>query len=345
MELPSDASASVTRRHRHVVVPYGASNSTVRTRALHWIERCAPAVVETVAVHGPGFGGGRIGRGSDVLLLRNARRLTRGQVEATLLREARMGVYDLDDGLPWDDGKLPGLGRWWKRPWPRSLVASRAAEAADRVIVGNRVLADWAIGHCDDVRVVPTCVEPSDYRQRTSWAIEKAAPIIGWIGSPATQGYLDDIASALDAVHRRCGARVEVIGASGGVLGGRDFDDSKPWNELSSTHRIADWDVGIMPLRDGPYERAKCGYKLLQYAASGVPAVGSPVGVNRELLDVGAGLAPTTTDEWADALLDVLAQSESERSAMGHAGFELARRYSYDEWQEAWTDAVGWSST
>ena len=40
-----------------------------------------------------------------------------------------------------------------------------------------------------------------------------------------------------------------------------------------------------MPLHDGVYERAKCGYKLLQYAASGVPAVGSPVGVNVSILE------------------------------------------------------------
>jgi hypothetical protein len=55
-------------------------------------------------------------------------------------------VYDLDDGLPWDDGNLPGFGRhWWKRPFPRSIVAlERAASAADRMIVGNEVLADWA---------------------------------------------------------------------------------------------------------------------------------------------------------------------------------------------------------
>ena len=48
-------------------------------------------------------------------------------------------------GSEWDDGTLAGLGRWWKRPVPRSQVARRAAAAADRLIVGNEVLADWGV--------------------------------------------------------------------------------------------------------------------------------------------------------------------------------------------------------
>ena len=67
---------------------------------------------------------------------------------------------------------------------------------ADRMIVGNAVLADWAAGRCADVRVIPTCVEPSDYRPRTAWDIGRP-PVIGWIGSPATEPYLTGIAPAL----------------------------------------------------------------------------------------------------------------------------------------------------
>ena len=106
----------------------------------------------TIEVHGPGFASTPVPAGAPLLLLRNARRLTRGRREAGLLRRASPGVYDLDDGLPWDDGNLPGLGHWAKRPFPRSLTARRAAAAADRVVVGNDVLAEWAVQHCADVR-------------------------------------------------------------------------------------------------------------------------------------------------------------------------------------------------
>ena len=97
-----------------------------------------------------------------------------------------------------------------------------------------------------------------------------------------------------------------------------------------------------MPLRDGVYERAKCGYKLLQYAAAGVPAVGSPVGVNRQLLASMDAPSPSTNDEWVDALCAVLDAPGQRRSAMAAAGRQVARQYSYDHWEPAWRNAVNW---
>ena len=87
----------------------------------------------------------------------------------------------------------PGLGAWWKRPWPRSLIAARSAGAADRVIAGNDLLADWASSLCPDVVVIPTCVDPSAYRTKVSYELSDP-PRLGWLGSPATEGYLLDIA-------------------------------------------------------------------------------------------------------------------------------------------------------
>jgi glycosyltransferase involved in cell wall biosynthesis len=259
-----------------------------------------------------------------------------------LLARASLGVYDIDDGLPWDHGNLPGLGHWTKRPFPRALVARRAADAADRVVAGNEVLADWADQHCADVRIVPTCVEPTDYEVRDRWAVGDP-PVLGWIGSPATEGYLVAIAPALAEVHRRTGARLSIISGSGPVpVQLATFTDKRVW-DASSNRMIADWDVGLMPLRDGLYERAKCGYKLLQYAASGVPAVGSPVGVNRELLQGMRGLCPVDVDEWVDALTMIIAEPPVRRAERAAAGFHVAQAHSYEAWQDAFLDAVGWA--
>jgi glycosyltransferase involved in cell wall biosynthesis len=294
-------------------------------------------------VHGPGFDGARVPANAPLLLLRNARRITRGRHEGRLLNRASLGVYDLDDGLPWDHGDLPGVGHWTKRPFPRSLVARRSAEAADRVVVGNDVLAGWAEHYCTDVRVVPTCVEPSDYRVRGNWEIADP-PVLGWIGSPATEVYLTIIAGALAEVHRRTGARLAMVSGAGPVPTKlAPFTDKTVWT-AGSVRMIADWDVGLMPLRDGVYERAKCGYKLLQYAASGVPAVGSPVGVNRQLLEGMRGLGPADVDEWVDGLTMLLSEPACRRSERAEAGLQVARAYSYEAWQHSFLDAVGWAA-
>lgn len=324
----------------HVVVPYAATNSTVRTRALRWVERLAP----DATVHGPGFPGGALPPGAPVLLLRNVRPTSTGRTEERVLRRGAPGVYDLDDGLPWDDGRLPGHERWQARLFPRSRIARRAARAADRVIVGNEVLAEWAHGHAADVRIVPTCVEPEDYDVRTDWEIGDAGPVLGWIGSPATERYVLDIAPALAEVHRRTGARLHMISGAGPVPSPlAAFTDKTTWTPAAE-RAIATWDVGLMPLRDGVYERAKCGYKLLQYAASGVPAVGSPVGANQVILNGMDGLAPATADDWVDALMTVIAEPARRRCRRAAAGLDVAAQYSYAAWEATFVDAVGWGA-
>ena len=327
-----------------VVVPYPASNSSVRTRALHWIDRLADdGVVERddVTVHGPGFPTATHSSSGPVLLLRNARRITRGGLEERWLRRGAPGVYDLDDGLAWDDGTLPGLGRWWKRPFPMSLVARRAASAADRVIAGNETIADWATQWCDDVRIVPTCVEPGEYDVRADWRIPER-PTIGWIGSPATEPYLRTIAPALATAADRRGAEFEMISGGGEVPSElAPFTRRVLWRP-GIERRIATWDVGVMPLADGVYERAKCGYKLLQYAASGVPAVASPVGVNASMIDGMDGLAARSETEWVEALDAALTESERRRAERASQALRFVGDYTYGTWQAAWSDAVEW---
>jgi glycosyltransferase involved in cell wall biosynthesis len=327
-----------------VVVPYPASNSSVRTRALHWIDRLADAGVvdrDDVAVHGPGFSSGRDRPDGPVLLQRNVRRITRGGIEERWLRAGVPGVYDLDDGLPWDDGNLPGLGRWWKRPFPRSLVARRAASAADRVIAGNEIIAEWAHDWCDDVRIVPTCIEPHDYDVRTDWSLPDH-PTIGWIGSPATEPYLRSVAPALAAMADRHGATLEIISGAGETAAELTSFSSRIRWRPGIERRIANWDLGIMPLADGVYERAKCGYKLLQYAASGVPAVVSPVGVNASMIERMDGFAAGSLAEWTEALDAALSETADRRARRAEHGLRVAGEYAYDAWQSAWADAVGW---
>ena len=78
---------------------------------------------------------------------------------------------------------------------------------------------------------------------------------------------------------------------------------SFPWTEDTEISRIAQFDVGVMPLHDTPWERGKCAYKLLQVMAAGKPVIASPVGANRQVVRHGInGFLAETTEEWTEAL-------------------------------------------
>jgi glycosyltransferase involved in cell wall biosynthesis len=92
------------------------------------------------------------------------------------------------------------------------------------------------------------------------------------------------------------------------------------WREDTEIEDIRRFDVGIMPLPDEPWARGKCGFKLIQYMACGLPVVASPVGVNSEIVqDNVSGFLATSTSEWVDAL-NVLLDSVETRRKMGAAG-------------------------
>jgi glycosyltransferase involved in cell wall biosynthesis len=91
-------------------------------------------------------------------------------------------------------------------------------------------------------------------------------------------------------------------------------------------------DVGLMPLPDDPWTRGKCGYKILQYFNASLPAIASPVGINRELVGSERGMLVDSDDEWFSAFKQ-LAAEPALRAEMGAAGRELAEReYSYTRW-------------
>jgi len=273
-----------------------------------------------------------------LVLHREASPLSRGELERRLLASAGATVYDFDDALHCDWG-AGGLLRRVAPKAPKALVAVRHA---DRVVAGNPTLADWASQHSKDVVVIPSCVDPDAYRQKTSYQLSDP-PRLGWIGSADNDSYLRLIGPALREVHHRTGARLTVIGTMRKTLGElEDLIDRIPWSTATQHRAIADLDVGVFPVPDSSYTRGKSGYKLLQYGAAALPAIASPVGVNRTLLQELHMPGPETVSDWVDSIEDLLGQSVASRERVGRTGLDVVRhRYSFDAWQARWEAAVG----
>jgi glycosyltransferase involved in cell wall biosynthesis len=189
---------------------------------------------------------------------------------------------------------------------------------ATTVVVGNDYLAEHArqVG-ASRIKYLPSVVDINRYpiREKIGNRIR-----IGWIGTPSTAPYLALIRDALEDVSRQIDMRLVLVGPEDRDPLPGMAKEVLPWSSATEVVQIQSFDVGIMPLWDGPFERGKCGYKLIQYMACGLPVIASAVGVNSRIIEHGkTGFLASTSAEWVQALVK-LSQSASLRNDLGKAG-------------------------
>lgn len=230
-----------------------------------------------------------------------------------VLRSGTPVVYDCDDAFFVAYNHHP-------RPLVRRFLSGKIEKliaAADAVTCGNEFLRDYAERFCEDCIVLPTVVDTDIYRPAPH--DNAGAPTIGWIGSPSTWENVRPLLPVLERVCAEHGARFRVIGA------GKDAQadlfsamELVEWSEEQEVTEVQGFDIGIAPLIDAQFQRGKSGYKLIQYMACAVPAIASPVGANRTIIDSASGLFADTSDQWKDAL-DRLLGDPGLRQRLGSA--------------------------
>jgi len=207
--------------------------------------------------------------------------------------------------------------------WVRRLLGGKIAQVmrnAQLITAGNAYLADYALrAGAPKVEIVPTVIDLERYAGPGVKPPSDAPFVIGWIGSPSTAKYLQAIAPALAEICAGGKGIVRLIGSGPIELPGVPVE-VLPWNEATEVDELKRFDVGMMPLPDEPWERGKCGFKLIQYMACGLPVVASPVGVNRDIVEQGVnGYLAETTGDWVQALNALLLDGDL-RKRMGQAG-------------------------
>ncbi|MGB8854721.1 MAG: glycosyltransferase [Pirellulales bacterium] len=251
--------------------------------------------------------------------------------KAWLIRHAaRVLIFDFDDAIYCRDSNASRaaadpvrLGRF------RRLV-----RLADGCLAGSEHLrrAADACGGRLPAQLMPTCVDATRYRLAAHDRPAGAAELV-WIGSPSTAASLADarpcLAAAAAAVpglrlHAICDARERDCGVPA-----RHSD----WSAASESEDLARADIGITWLPDHPWSAGKCGLKVLQYMAAGLPVVANSIGIHRHLIDHGTtGFLADTPAEWRRAIA-TLAADPALRRTMGHAArLRLERHWSVHTW-------------
>lgn len=241
-----------------------------------------------------------------------------------LLRWCRYRVaVEMDDAIyltPMHEQKMPAL-----------------LSMATGAIVGNEQLAAYARQFSSRVCVVPTVVDTDRFRPEPTRSADlpeehSGAITVVWIGLAYNLKYLDVVAPALRELQRTFHVRLRVICSQPPHLPGVDVE-FRAWDFDREVADLQDATIGVMPLEDTEWARGKCGLKLLQYLAVGVPSVASPVGVNRDIIVSGEnGFLAATEQDWYERL-DALCRQPQLRAQMGQAGRRtVEERYSLRVW-------------
>jgi len=239
-------------------------------------------------------------------------------MEAAFRLVTRRFLLDVDDGI------------FLRYPEKFEKIAGMA----DHILAGNRLLAEECRKFCPHVSVIPTAIDLDDYPCVFPRPVHRI-PVIGWIGTAANLPYLKVAFPALKQLAEHRPFVLRIITSDEAEVHKLPFGtipvEFRRWSAQSATQEIQQFDIGIMPLPDAPWERHKCGFKLLQYMAASLPAVASPVGANREIVSSKVdGILAATDQEWHDSLNQLLGDADWRTTLGRSARCKIEKHYSID---------------
>lgn len=158
--------------------------------------------------------------------------------------------------------------------------------------------------------------------------VERAErPTLLWLGSRATQPYLELIRGVLESL---AGEVVLRLVAHEPMSFGTLEVDFRRWSPEEQESALRESHVGLCPMPDTPWTRGKCPYKVLQSMAYGMPWVGSAVGENLHVAgsqEAGRGergWCASTERQWLEAIRTLI-QDRVVSGKMASAAREYVR--------------------
>ncbi len=243
-------------------------------------------------------------------------------VEKMLARRNRF-IVELDDAIyltPWHGRKIPAVLRF-----------------SSGAIVGNAMLARYARTHTSTVSVFPTVVDTDRFRPgpvgraSSSMSVDKSITIV-WIGLAFNFAYVEMLVPVFQRLQSEYDIVFRVICSRPPLLPDVRME-FRPWTYETEVEDLQKSDIGVMPLIDNEWAQGKCGLKLLQYMAVGLPSVASPVGVNCEIVREGDnGFLAKAAEDWYQHLALLCRDVELRKRVGRSARATVESQYSLNQW-------------
>lgn len=277
---------------------------------------------------------------ADVVVLQRPARRYWADVIPRLQAQGVRVVVDIDDDLTClhpDNAARPGYRS--DDPHVDASWVMRACKLADVVTCTTpAIAARYGFGHG---LVVPNMI-PAAYLEVGAERLPETA---GWSGSVDTHpNDLQVAGGAIGRILREQQWAFHVIGTGRGVRERLELaaePTATEWIPIEEyPAEVAKLSLGVVPLADTAFNRAKSALKMAEMAALGVPVIASPTPDNRRLHHLGVGVLAGSPQRWHKHLRRLTA-SAAHREDLAAVGRQAMATQTIEgncwRWYDAWT--------
>ena len=229
-------------------------------------------------------------------------------------------------------------------PMIKNFLGNKIAKVmrfSGTVVAGNQYLADYATrSGAKNIEIIPTVIDLERYPIKQNADDEQF--IVGWIGTKTTfEKHLLPCKNWIKALqNQEPNIRFHIVGITQDMDLGKNVKYIR-WTEETEVAEILKMDIGLMPLQDSKWEKGKCAYKLIQYAACGIPGIASDVGMNREVTVPGeTGILASADEEWIQAIKTLKSNTELRHQMGRNARKKVEERYCIQQTSTKWKEIL-----
>lgn len=221
--------------------------------------------------------------------------------------------------------------------------------SADMVVVSTPELLNFYGEWNPNIRMIRNSVYPSQFTRRP---VEKSKQTLGWIGSlgyrsgdiETLRDWLPDLLEEHDLEFLHAGH----LPSQGDFSAFAGINPSRlrtlPVQPMNRYHLLFQMDIGIVPLNDIPFNRAKSFLKGLEYTASGIPFVAQALPEYQLLADDGVGLVAESADDWRlhiESLLDYKTRKRQAATSFHNMEQKHTIKQREDQWRQIILEVTG----
>ena len=229
-------------------------------------------------------------------------------------------------------------------PMIKKILGNKIAKVmrfSGTVVAGNQYLADYAAhSGAKNIEIIPTVIDLERYPIKQNTGADPC--IVGWIGTKTTfEKHLLPCKHWIKALQiQEPNIHFHIVGITEDMDLGKNVKYIR-WTEVTEVAEILKMDIGLMPLQDSKWEKGKCAYKLIQYAACGIPGVASDVGMNREVTVPGeTGILASADEEWIQAIKTLKSNTELRHQMGRNARKKVEERYCIQQTSTKWKEIL-----